>query len=81
MSAPRITAKGSGKTSQIDAKDFKLNAPSVVELPHNPADVARVDRVGKQLYIQLNDGAVYRIDGFFVDGAPTQAARNDLIFT
>ena len=53
MSAAKISAKGSGKSRQTEARDFKLNAPSIVELPHNPADVALVDRVGSQLYLQF----------------------------
>src|SRR5690606_6640393 len=66
-----------GVSRIVDGSRIVLEAPSVVELPIGPEQIARFERNGNDLLLILKDGTVLVIENFFVVAA---GERNDLVF-
>ncbi|MFE8583312.1 BapA/Bap/LapF family large adhesin [Sphingomonas sp. NCPPB 2930] len=60
-----IIAKASGTTTTTTANVITLDAPSVVRLDLDRAQVAAMERQGNDLIIRLADGQTIRIDNFY----------------
>ena len=77
MKAAVFLKSHNGQSHVVENKRITLEAPSVVQLPIGPEEVARFERDGNDLILVLGDGTVLVIENFFV---VTENGRNDLVF-
>ncbi|WP_206363728.1 Ig-like domain-containing protein, partial [Paenirhodobacter huangdaonensis] len=72
---PKANTNAAGGT--VNGNHIELQTPSVVALHMGPEAVARFERVGDDLVLELQDGTRIIIDNFFV---VADDARSDIVF-
>ncbi|WP_202306893.1 BapA/Bap/LapF family large adhesin [Dryocola clanedunensis] len=76
MRSISIISKLTGVTSNVEASEITLNAPSIVELKAERADIASIVRSNQDMIITLRDGQTVTVKNFY---AYTDQGGNQLV--
>ncbi|MCT4708625.1 Ig-like domain-containing protein [Enterobacteriaceae bacterium H16N7] len=76
MRSISIISKLTGVTSNVEASGITLNAPSIVELKAERADIASIVRSNQDMIITLRDGQTVTVKNFY---AYTDQGGNQLV--
>ncbi|MGK7246600.1 BapA/Bap/LapF family prefix-like domain-containing protein [Buttiauxella agrestis] len=65
MRSISIISKLTGVTNNVESSEITLNAPSIVELRAERADIASIARTNQDMVITLRDGEVITVKNFY----------------
>ncbi|MCS3602961.1 VCBS repeat-containing protein [Buttiauxella sp. BIGb0471] len=79
MRSISIISKLTGVTNNVESSEITLNAPSIVELRAERADIASIARTNQDMVITLRDGEVITVKNFyaFADQGGNQLVLED----